>query len=79
MTVDRQLIEQELRGADCSEEGGPDIDPSQLQVDPSSTVYRIDEAIDGVDGNCDPSSLGPGGVEFTDEPDDVVYCLSPVQ
>jgi len=46
-------------------------------LDPNDVTYRVTNVINGTDGRCNFSG-DMGNVEFTDEPDDAVYCLAPV-
>lgn len=64
--INRQIIDQKLEDAEC---------PSDGAHDPTDRIYSVDKVIDDVDGTCG-APQGFGGVEFKDEPDDAVYCLS---
>lgn len=64
--VDTRLLDHELESADCPTDSG-----SQTLGDPT---YQVDAALEGKDQSC--SVGGPGAVEFSDEPDDMTYCLS---
>lgn len=76
VTVDQQIVESELRSIGCDEEGPPDVTLGGIER--SAVVYRVEKVIDGLDGACNPQEMGPGGTQFTDEPDDAIYCLKPV-
>ncbi|GAA4803319.1 hypothetical protein ACFQ0K_12190 [Nocardioides caeni] len=66
VTLDPGLVDAELEEADCSNNAGV--------LTGDEAVYEVYEVIDGTDGSCSsPQGFFP--VEFTDEPDDAIYCL----
>lgn len=56
----------ELKAADCESARGT--------FDPNERIYHVDSIIEGTVGDC-PLLRGFFPVQFTHEPDNVIYCL----
>lgn len=56
----------ELKAADCESARGT--------FDPNERIYHVDSIIEGTAGDCPPLQ-GFFPVQFTHEPDNVIYCL----
>lgn len=73
--IRQRLTDHTLDRAACRSNGG--IDPDTGFISEEETTYRVTEVINGTDGHC--SFLRTEAtVRFTDEPDNAVYCLSPL-
>lgn len=64
--IDTRVVDSALESASC--------DDAQGTFDPDKRIYRVDSIIEGTSGSC-PELAGFFPVQFTDEPDDVIYCL----
>lgn len=64
--IEEGALDSDLTEAACDEAVGT--------FDPAARTYRVDSVIEGPDGSC-PEGRGFFPVQFTHEPDDVIYCL----
>jgi hypothetical protein len=66
VTIDEGVVSSDMEDADCADAEGT--------LDASTRIYRVTDVLDGTDATC-PTPQGFFPVQFTDEPDDVTYCL----
>lgn len=66
VAIDDDAISDDIEGASC--------DGAVGTFDASQRIYRVDSIIEGLEGTC-PALVGFFPVQFTSEPDNVIYCL----